>query len=158
MNDTVKLEIDDIKLEVNLEEPQVVDVGSVDVRINGKSIVVNHIADIILSKLCGNGLVSDNDKLNVAGDQVKFVYDEDEEMLVMKKTFTITPTVTNGSFVGGYSITDGEEAVVRIVPNPNKNLPNTITVTGCDYSYSKDTGIVVLSSPTTNVVIIATCG
>lgn len=71
------------------------------------------------------------------------------------KTYTITSTITNGSYTGDSTITN--TASVTISANTGYSLPSTISVSGATYTYDSTTGVVSLSSPTSNVTIEATC-
>lgn len=71
------------------------------------------------------------------------------------KTYTITSTITNGTYTGDTEITN--TASVTISANTGYSLPSTISVSGATYTYDSSTGVVSLSSPTGNVTISATC-
>ena len=71
--------------------------------------------------------------------------------------YSITATITGGTATGDEVIRFGSTAAVTIVPNENYLLPEDITVTGAQYAYNDETGVVSLSEPTSNVTIEATC-
>lgn len=71
--------------------------------------------------------------------------------------YTITVNVENGTYQAPETITEGTSVNVTISPNTDYFLPSTITVTGAGYTYNNTTGVIVLSNPTDNVVIAATC-
>lgn len=72
-------------------------------------------------------------------------------------THTIAKNVTNGTASGATTITEGQTATVTITPNTGYHLPDTVTVTGAQHTYAKDTGVITLSNPTSDVTITATC-
>ena len=72
-------------------------------------------------------------------------------------SYSITTSVTNGSYSGASVIYEGSSAQVVITPNQNYKLPDSVTVVGASQLYSSSTGVVTLSNPTGNVTISATC-
>lgn len=72
-------------------------------------------------------------------------------------SYTITTSVTNGTYSGATSIVQGGTATVTIAPNSTYTLPSTITVSGATYTYDSTSGVVSLSNPTGNVTITAVC-
>lgn len=80
-------------------------------------------------------------------------------VLVMEEVaeYTITTTIANGSYSGDTTILDGGLATVTLTASANYELPDTITVSGATYTYTKSTGVVALSNPTGNVTISAVC-
>lgn len=72
-------------------------------------------------------------------------------------SYTITTSVTNGTYSGATEIYDGGTAQVTIVPDSGYDIPTSenITVVGASYTYTN--GTVSLSNPTTDVTISATC-
>ena len=72
--------------------------------------------------------------------------------------YDISTSVTNGSSSGAEKITEGTTATVTIAANNGYKLPSNVTVTNADLdSYNQSTGAVVISNPTGNVNISATC-
>lgn len=69
--------------------------------------------------------------------------------------YSITSTITNGTASGDSTILENGSASVTIAPNDGYKLPSTISVTGAEYSYDSNTGVVTLSAPTGNVTISA---
>lgn len=69
--------------------------------------------------------------------------------------YSITTTITNGSYSGDNTIID--TATVILSANTKYTLPSTISVTGATYTYDSSTGVVSLSNPTGNVVINVNC-
>ncbi len=67
--------------------------------------------------------------------------------------FTITKNATHCTATGNSFINVGETATVTFTADSGYTLPKNITVTGADYTYDYDTGVVTLSNPVSNVVI-----
>lgn len=72
-------------------------------------------------------------------------------------TYTITTNVTNGSYSGATSIVAGSTATVTISAYAGYALPSSVTVTNASYTYDDNTGQIILSNPTGNIVITAQC-
>ena len=71
-------------------------------------------------------------------------------------TYSITTTVTNGTYSGDTSITDnGGVASVTISPTGDYKLPTTVSVSGASHTYNSSSGVISLSSATGNVTITA---
>ena len=71
-------------------------------------------------------------------------------------TYSITTTVTNGTYSGDTSITDnGGVASVTIAPTGDYKLPTSVSVSGADHTYYSSTGVISLSNATGNVTISA---
>ena len=100
-------------------------------------------------------------------DTISFSWTEIENtdnVIITKTTeipatiYTISSSITNGSYNGSSSI--GEHSIVqgRIIANTGCELPTSITVTGCECNdYNSTTGTFTLSHPISNVTIAATC-
>lgn len=71
--------------------------------------------------------------------------------------YTVTKNVTGGSVTGVDSIYENGSAVITITPNANYYMPDSITVSGASYTYSKVNQTVTISNPTANVIITVTC-
>lgn len=69
---------------------------------------------------------------------------------------TLTTNITNGEWVGIPIIVHGRTMTGKIRPEGGV-LPQTITVSGCDYTYDNTTGTVTLITPTGDVSITANC-
>lgn len=76
-----------------------------------------------------------------------------------QEPYSITVTVTNGTFSGDTTIgrLPSSTASVTIAPNSGYKLPATVSVSGATPSYDSSTGVISLSSATGNVTINATC-
>lgn len=72
-------------------------------------------------------------------------------------SYSITTTVTNGTYTGATSIDENGVATVTISASAGYELPDTVTVTGASESYISSTGVITLSNPTGNVTITASC-
>lgn len=71
-------------------------------------------------------------------------------------TYSISTTVTNGSYSGDTSITDnGGVASVTISPTGDYKLPTSVSVSGASHTYNATTGVISLSGATGNVTISA---
>ena len=73
------------------------------------------------------------------------------------KKYSITNNVTNGSISGDNSIGVCIPASLKLTASAGYVLPESISVTGATYTYSKETGDISLSSPTGAVTITAVC-
>ena len=73
----------------------------------------------------------------------------------VKPTYTITPTISNGSYSGDTEIVDNASGT--ITPSDGYNLPESISVENANYDYDNTTGEVSFSAPTGNVTFSATC-
>lgn len=62
----------------------------------------------------------------------------------------LTSDATNPATIG-----IGETASIRITAPTGYNLPSRITVTGCEYTWEANTGVLNISNPTGNVTIAA---
>lgn len=71
--------------------------------------------------------------------------------------YSITTTVTNGSYSGASFITYGSTATITLSANTNYKLPSSISVNNASYYYNSETGRLVISSPTGNVSISVVC-
>lgn len=71
--------------------------------------------------------------------------------------YTITTSVTNGTYSGSATILQNSTASVTVSANVGYNLPNSITVVGATYTYDSSTGVISLSNPTANVSITVVC-
>lgn len=71
--------------------------------------------------------------------------------------YTITTSVTNGTYTGDTSIWTSETATVTVSANQDYTLPETITVSGATYTYDNSTGVITLSNATGNITITAIC-
>lgn len=71
--------------------------------------------------------------------------------------YTITVSITDGTYSGDSVIRYGGTASVTLVADANYELPDTISVEGATASYDSSTGVVSLSSPTGNVTLTAVC-
>jgi len=72
-------------------------------------------------------------------------------------SYSITTSVTNGSYSGDTEIGKESTATITITPSTNYKLPTSITVSGATYTYNSTSGVVSLSNPTGNVTITCTC-
>ena len=71
--------------------------------------------------------------------------------------YTITTTVTNGSYIGSTVINKVKTANITVSASSGYVLPNSINVLGAEYTYDSTTGIIILTNPTTNVTIDVVC-
>ena len=76
---------------------------------------------------------------------------------VVPTVYTITTNVTNGTYQGAGTITEGTTENITITPNTGYYLPNSVTVTGTSYVYDEETGVITLSNPTDDVAITVVC-
>jgi hypothetical protein len=67
--------------------------------------------------------------------------------------YNIVTSLTNCTANGASTIVEEETASVTISANSGYELPDTITVSGANYTWDKYTGTVVLSNPTGNVTV-----
>lgn len=76
---------------------------------------------------------------------------------VCDAVYSVAKTITNGSASGDSTIISGRTASVTIIPNTGYDTPASVTVTGASYTYDRESGIVSLSNPTSNVTIVGEC-
>lgn len=69
--------------------------------------------------------------------------------------YSITTTVTNGTYSGDTVIYKNGSASVTIAPTGDYKLPTTVSVSGATYEYNSTTGVISLSNPTGDVTISA---
>jgi prepilin-type N-terminal cleavage/methylation domain-containing protein len=70
-------------------------------------------------------------------------------------TYSITKNLTNLTASGATTINTATTATVTLSPSSGYELPDSVTVTGTTYTYNKQTGVISLSNPTSNVTITA---
>lgn len=75
----------------------------------------------------------------------------------MAQLYTISYNLTNCTTPVGTPIDITTTAVINIIADTGFNLPNEISVTGSDYTWSQDTATILLSNPTSNVTISVAC-
>ena len=73
------------------------------------------------------------------------------------RAYAVIVNITNGTYSGDSYIVDSGTASVTVVPNTWYDLPSSITVSGASYSYNNSTGVISLSSPTSDVSITVVC-
>lgn len=76
---------------------------------------------------------------------------------VRPTVYTITTNVTNGTYQGAGTITEGTTENITITPDTDYYLPNSVAVSGANYTYDSTTGVIVLSNPVDNVVVVVVC-
>ena len=96
------------------------------------------------------------DSMSFGNSYVSKVYFGDT-LLWEQNVYSISASVTNGTYSGKTQMLDNQTASITITPNSGYALPSSVTVSGATYSYDGSTGIVALSVPTGNVTISATC-
>ena len=97
--------------------------------------------------------------MSVIGKRI-IVTDADYEDIAINRgipTRTITVNITNGAYSGDSTITEGTTAQIVLTANTGYKLPNSISVTAADYTYNKNTGVIVLSNPNEDITISAVC-
>lgn len=77
--------------------------------------------------------------------------------LIIPSDFTISVTISNGSYTGDTVISQGEVVVITLAADDNYSLPESITVTNATYEYDDSTGEVTMTDPTGNPTIVAAC-
>lgn len=85
------------------------------------------------------------------------IYNVSVSAACIPDVYAVTTSVTNGTATGAASITVGQTATVTIKGSICYIPPETITVTGAEYTYNSASGAVVLSNPTGAVTITAVC-
>ena len=76
---------------------------------------------------------------------------------ILYTTYSISVSISNGSYVGNTVITDDGTAEVVLTADNHYTLPSTITVVNASYIYNNTTGIVELSNATGNISITCVC-
>lgn len=72
---------------------------------------------------------------------------------VISYYFSVTKTAANGTLSGDANIEKGGTGTYTFTPATGFLIPNTVTVSGCDYTYDNTTGVITISNPTANVTI-----
>lgn len=73
-------------------------------------------------------------------------------------SYTITTTVTNGTYTGGTTIMQNETQTITITADSGYLLPERVTVTGAAFvDYNNRTGVIKVGQPTGNITITAEC-
>ena len=72
---------------------------------------------------------------------------------VAPKVYDITKSLTNCTASGTSTIVEDGTAAVTITANSGYELPDAIAVSGASYTWDKSTGTVVLSNPTSDVMV-----
>jgi len=72
-------------------------------------------------------------------------------------SYPITVSVTGGIYSAPESIQAGGTATVTISADDGFIFPSSVTVTGADFTYNGDTGVISLSNPTGSVSVTAVC-
>lgn len=72
-------------------------------------------------------------------------------------SYSITYNLTNltSDTTNPITIGSGEVASIKITAPTGYNLPSKITVTGCEYTWEANTGVLNISNPTGNITITA---
>lgn len=70
-------------------------------------------------------------------------------------TFQITVNVSHLTYIGANTIATGGTATGTLYPVGAYFLPQTISVNGASYTYDKNTGIINLSNPRSDIVVYA---
>lgn len=76
---------------------------------------------------------------------------------LFRTEYSITTSITNGTYSGDTSIWTEETAAVTLAANTGYNLPDEIAVSGASYVYTKGSGLVALANAEGNVTISAEC-
>ena len=77
--------------------------------------------------------------------------------VAFEQMYQVTTDITNGTSTGDTLVSLHCDATVTITPDADYQLPTTISVIGCDYTYNNVTGVVTLSQATDDVTVTATC-
>ena len=81
----------------------------------------------------------------------------DGYLYIIIPEYTVTYIITNGSHNGAPVIKEGGSRTFTITPQEGYGLPESIAVSGADYTYNSETGVVTISNPTGNVTVSAEC-
>lgn len=76
-----------------------------------------------------------------------------EPLFDVSNTYEITKDLTNCTATGAVNITENTTASIVITADANYSLPESIVVSGASYTWDKSSGAIVLSNPTSNIVI-----
>lgn len=104
--------------------------------------------------------IAPDEPKNIWTNGTEIYYSNGGDQYKLKKadsTYTITTTVTNGTWEGNTEIAPNGHANIKITPKAGYKLPTIVSVTNASYSYNKETGIIAISNPTANVSISITC-
>lgn len=96
------------------------------------------------------------DKLYLGTDEVTKAYLGSN--VVHEKVYTITETLSNVSKSGTHptEINASSTVTLKYVADTNYHLPDSVRVTGATSTWTKSTGTLVISNPTSNVTIVIT--
>ena len=108
--------------------------------------------------------ISATDTTYTAGDSINITNEEisadtlttSEVDVVFNGGYSVTTTIVNGTIEGDSSILF-DSITLTIVPNIGYYFPDTIIVQNAQYIYNNITGTVILSDPTSNIIIQAEC-
>lgn len=78
-------------------------------------------------------------------------------IIAQPRTYTITTTVTNGTYSGATSVQYGSTATVNISADSGYQLPSDVTVTNATYTYDDSTGAIVITPTGGAITITAVC-
>lgn len=76
---------------------------------------------------------------------------------VLYTTYTLTVSVTNGTYVGNTKIVAERPAEIVVTAGDGYSLPSTITVSGATYSYNSTIGVITLTDATGNTSVTVVC-
>lgn len=79
------------------------------------------------------------------------------DSFAVAEEYTITTSITNGTYSGAISIIENGTASVTLSADSGYSLPSSIEVSGASYTYDSTSGVVNLSNATGDVTITCVC-
>ena len=136
----------------------------------GKILMVGSDGNLILTDMpvAGGdvtGVVDDSNNIILSGDLADGTYtlkylktdgtyiDAGELVVSSIATYAIICNLTNCTSSGADTIRQGGTATITVAANDGYNLPDSITVSGAEYTWDKTGGQIALSNPTSDVTI-----
>lgn len=136
----------------------------------GKVLMVGSDGNLILTDMpvAGGditGVVDDSNNIILSGDLADGTYtlkyikadgtyvDAGELVVSSIATYAIICNLTNCTSSGADTIRQGGTTTITIMTNEGYNLPDSITVSGAEYTWDKSSGQIALSNPTSDVTI-----
>ena len=136
----------------------------------GKVLMVGSDGNLILTDMPATGgditgVVDESNNIILSGDLADGTYtlmwqkadgtyvDAGELVVSSIVTYAIICNLTNCAASGADTIRQGGTATITVTANEGYNLPDSITVSGAEYTWNKANGQIALSNPTSDVTI-----
>ena len=83
--------------------------------------------------------------------------DKEPEQPSVEKNYSITVSISNGTYKSDNKIKESESGVITVTANSDYTLPSSISVNNASYQYDKENGKIEISEATGNVYIRINC-